>query len=199
MHEHVLHTDTLNPTREEIDASFPHLHKHNTPTKRSEASEEEEKLKLNSQIPVLVEDIRFAVNNFGDVSLEKAAALDKLGRVVFKLGKYEELLELSYEIVAIKETLLGVDHVEVGAALRNIGTLTGKLGRLDECQRVFLRALYIHKLHYKQGSKEMAILLAKMHQYGLEEEVIKSEGMSYAEYQLSKKASESEEEERAEL
>ena len=102
------------------------------------------------------------------------------------LGKYEELLELSYEIVAIKETLMGVDHVEVGAALRNIGTITGKLQRHAECQRILLRALYIHKQHFSEGSRERAVLLAKRHQYGLDEELIKSEGSTYAEYQLSR-------------
>lgn len=60
--------------------------KKNTATTTTNEVEEDEKLKLNSQIPQLVEDVRFAVNNFGDVSHEKAAALNKLGMVVFKLG-----------------------------------------------------------------------------------------------------------------
>jgi hypothetical protein len=147
-----------------------------------EGGSEDEQLELKARVPQLVEDVRFAVNNHGDVSLEKAAALDRLGRVVFRLGKYEQLLELSYEIVAIKEQLLGVDHVEVGAALRNIGTVTGKLQRQDECRRVLLRALKIHKIHYQPGSKDMAVLQAKMHQCGLVEDFLHSDGTSYEEY-----------------
>jgi hypothetical protein len=204
-HEDVLHTHTPNPTMEEIHAALPHLK--NKPLEKKEQSEDE-KLKLNSKIPQLVEDVRFAVNNFGDVSMEKATALDKLGRVVFQLGKYEELLELSYEIVAIKEQLLGVDHVEVGAALRNIGTITGKLRLLDECRRVLLRALRIHKLHFRPGAREMAVLQAKMHQFGLGDEFLESEGTSFDEYMQEKKSDSSsssssphreEEDDRAEL
>ena len=85
--DHVLYTDTLNPSQDQLHSAFeksPHLH--NMLSAKNKDVEEDEKLKLNSQIPELVEDIRFAVNNFGDVSLEKATALDKLGRVVFKLG-----------------------------------------------------------------------------------------------------------------
>lgn len=181
-----MHTNSRNPSQDEIHAALPHL-KHKP---KGKAMSEDDKLELNSKIPELVEDVRFAVNNHGDVSIEKATALDKLGRVVFKLGKYEELLELSYEIAAIKEQLLGVDHVEVGAALRNIGTITGKLQRWGACRRVLLRALRIHTIHYEKGSKEMAVLQAKMHQCGLNEDFLQSEGTSYEEYQASPRGGE---------
>lgn len=179
--EDTMHTDNLNPSQEEIRAAMPHLK--NKP--KGDKMSEDDKLELNSKIPELVEDVRFAVNNYGEVSIEKATALDKLGRVVFKLGKYEELLELSYEIAAIKEQVLGVDHVEVGAALRNIGTITSKLERWNECRRVLLRALRIHKIHYQEGSKEMAVLMAKMHHCKMDD-YFSDEGTSYDEYQRQK-------------
>ena len=181
MSEDVLHTNTLNPSREEIEASLPHLKNKRIVDK--EVLEEEEEMKLNSQIPELVKDVQFAVNNFGDISIEKANALDKLGRVVFKLGKYEELLELSYEIVAIKEQILGVDHIEVGGALRNVGTIAAKLKRKKDCEVVLLRALRIHRLNnFHEGSKEMAILQAKMYQCGIGNDLIASDGIAYEEY-----------------
>lgn len=176
--EDTVRTDNLNPSQEEIRAAMPHLKNKPKGDKMSEG----DKLELNSKIPELVEDVRFAVNNYGEVSIEKATALDKLGRVVFKLGKYEELLELSYEIVAIKEQVLGIDHVEVGAALRNIGAITSKLERWNECRRVLLRALRIHKIHYQEGSREMAVLLAKMHNCKMDDD-FSGEGTSYDEYQ----------------
>mmetsp|Transcript_12734 Transcript_12734/g.20726 ORF Transcript_12734/g.20726 Transcript_12734/m.20726 type:complete len:226 (-) Transcript_12734:363-1040(-) len=185
--DNTMHTDTLNPTQEEIRAAMPHLKSKPKGNKMNE----DDKLELNSKIPELVEDVRFAVNNYGDVSIEKATALDKLGRVVFKLGKYEELLELSHEIVAIKEQVLGVDHEEVGAALRNIGTIMGKLERWDDCRRVLLRALRIHRIHYEEGSREMAILLAKMHTCKMEED-FSDEGISYEEYQRLQQEADSE-------
>lgn len=174
----VLFTDSLNPSQEELQSALPHLA---SSLRNKDNLSDEEEMKLNSQIRELVEDVRFAVNNFGDVSLEKAAALDKLGRVVFKLGKYEELIELSHEIVSIKESILGVDHKEVGGALKNIGTLYCKLDRLEEATRVLLRSLRIHKLHYQEGSKELALMFAKMHQCGLSEK-FHSEGLTYEEY-----------------
>ena len=94
----------------------------------------------------------------GKYSEERAKALHALGGNVYKQGRYEELLELSKEIVSIHEKLDGPESEKTAKALGNLGSVAYRVGNKKECAYAMDRALYIYLELFGEDSKEVCSL-----------------------------------------
>ena len=137
--------------------------------KQSEGYSEEEIIenrellaKLKSEEVGLVKDVYRAALNFGDYSTQKAMALNRLGRNVYSQRRFAEALNISREIVKLHEQADGVEHLNTGQALNNLGSSLYRLQHPIECGLVMQRALYIFLRQYDNGSKEIMMHRAKM-------------------------------------
>jgi hypothetical protein len=98
----------------------------------------------------------------GEISLQRAAALHALGGSIYKQGRFEELLEMSKEIVHIHEQLEGPESEGAAKALGNLGSVAFRLQRSQECEHAMLRMLYILVKNYGEDSKEVLLHRGRM-------------------------------------
>lgn len=119
----------------------------------------------------------------GLISNERAAALHKLGGNMYRQHRFEELFDLSKEIVRIHETLDGPDSVMVGKALGNVGTVADRLGLRRECELAMKRSLYImlHAGGLAPDSREVLITRGKMMSFQIKDGET-TEGLTHEEY-----------------
>ncbi len=120
------------------------------------------------------------VEKHGKLSKEYGKYLHKLGRTIYKQQRYDELLEMSREIVKIHETLDGPEHENTARALGNVGSVAYRLKKLDECNIAMERAMYIWVQKYGETSKEVLLHRGKMLTFHLPNAET-TLGMSYAE------------------
>ena len=159
----------------------------NKPDARSKAKDDkkkaDERKKLEKELEAFEKKAELAKDGFGDTSDEYAKMIHALGRVVYKLGRYEDAKFYALEIVRIYETLYGVDDYEMSKALGNVGSVAYRLKDMKTCARVMSRALDIvlKEVNYDEGSKEALMHRAKMLTFGLEKEA-KGMGISHEEY-----------------
>ena len=159
----------------------------NKPSARNKAKEEkkkiEERKKLEKELISFEKKAELARDGFGDASEEYAKMIHSLGRVVYKLERYEDAKRYALEIVRIYETLHGVDHYEMAKALGNVGSVSYRLQDMETCAKAMSRALDIilRKFDYDENSKEVLMHRAKMLTFGLDKEA-GSMGISHQEY-----------------
>jgi hypothetical protein len=128
-------------------------------------------------------DVLRAELNHGEYSNERAKALHALGANLFRQLRFDELLEISKQIVRIHETLDGFESLMAGKALGNMGTVAYRLGDDKECELAMKRALYImlHEGGLKEESREVLIHRGKMLSFGITDGET-TKGLSYDEY-----------------
>ena len=89
----------------------------NKPDARSKAKEDkkkaDERKKLEKDLISFEKKAELAKDGFGDSSEEYAKMIHSLGRVVYKLDRFEDAKRYALEIVRIYETLHGIDHIEL--------------------------------------------------------------------------------------
>ena len=159
----------------------------NKPDARSKAKEEkkkaDERKKLEKELVSFEKKAELAKDGFGDASEEYAKMIHSLGRVVYKLERYDDAKRYALEIVRIYETLHGIDHIEMAKALGNVGSVSYRLKDMKTCAKVMSRALDIvlRKFDYDENSKEVLMHRAKMISFGLDKEA-SSMGISHEEY-----------------
>lgn len=131
----------------------------------------------------LRKDLARAELEHGKYSNERAAALHKLGANMYRQHRFEELFDLSKEIVKIHETLDGPDSVMVGKALGNVGTVADRLGLRRECELAMKRSLYImlHAGGLQPDSREVLITRGKMMSFQIKDGET-TEGLTHEEY-----------------
>lgn len=93
-----------------------------------------------------------------DQPLLRAQLLDTLGGIHTELGLYDEARPLLQEALAIRERLLGRDHLEVAATLARLGKVTRLSGQGDPVP-LLRRALTIRLARLGPESPEVANLL----------------------------------------
>jgi tetratricopeptide (TPR) repeat protein len=76
-------------------------------------------------------------------TLAEAELLNSLGAVQAAAGRIDEALASDRKSLAIREAVLGPDHVEVATSLVNLGNLWGDKGEYDEARRMYERAIDI--------------------------------------------------------
>jgi CHAT domain-containing protein/tetratricopeptide (TPR) repeat protein len=79
-----------------------------------------------------------------DRSLQTARTLADKSRALDRSGKYKEALEFAQQVLSIRESILGSDHLEVGAIVNRIGNLTYSLGDNAKAEVLYERALKIY-------------------------------------------------------
>lgn len=128
-------------------------------------------------------DLARAELEHGLMSNERAAALHKLGGNLYRQHRFEELFDLSKEIVRIHEALDGPDSVMVGKALGNVGTVANRLGLQRECELAMKRSLYImlHAGGLAPDSREVLITRGKMMSFHITDGET-TEGLTHDEY-----------------
>jgi hypothetical protein len=136
--------------------------------------EAEKKLKM---------DVVRAELNHGEFSSERAKALHALGGNMFRQQRFEDLLELSKQIVRIHETMDGFEAVMTGKALGNAGTVAHRLGLQKECELYMKRALYImlHAGGFEENSRDVLMHRGKMLSFQIKDGET-TPGISYDEY-----------------
>jgi tetratricopeptide (TPR) repeat protein len=143
----------------------------------------DERILLEKQEPGLRNAVEQAVEEFGDSSQEKANALHKLGRVLYKLEKYAGLRSAAKEIARIEEALHGHDSTKLALALRNVGSVAFRLELHEESLRYMMRALNILLHHYEADSKEVTMHKSIMMTFDQQEEYIKTPlGMTHKQF-----------------
>ena len=135
---------------------------------------------INEEVK-LRKNVYRAALDYGDDSLEKANALHALGRVIYKQGKFQDLVDTAEEILRIHEEVDGPESLKVAQALGNVGSVSFRLGNIDKCQIAMNRALFILNKEYGKNSKEVLMHRAKMLTFKLEADE-DSTGMSYKQY-----------------
>jgi hypothetical protein len=129
----------------------------------------------------LKKNVLRALRDFGKHSKERATALHALGGNIYKQGRYEELMTLSKEIVAIHESLDGPEHENTGKALGNLGSVACRLFKMRECGLAMNRQLYILLSIYGDNSKEVLLQRGRMLSFKVPDGET-SVGISYADY-----------------
>ena len=115
---------------------------------------------------------------YGEVSTQRADALHKLGRVVYKLKKFEDALAISKEIVTIYEQVYGYEHIKTSEALGNLASASFRLQLHDHCALAMYRALHIIIKKFGEDSKEVLLHRAKMLTFNISDGET-SEGLDY--------------------
>ena len=150
-----------------------------------------EKANLLSEEKQLRKDVMRAELNFGEFTKERAAALHAYGRNLFKQQRFDQIYDLSLEILAIHESIDGVDSIETARALTNVGSTAWKVGKTQIAQTTALRMLAIHMAwdysrDKDEDAKEKATMMAKarLASYQYPEHLAQqSVGITYQEYQ----------------
>ena len=62
---------------------------------------------------------------------------------MYKQKRYEDVFDISKEIVRIHEVIDGVEAAKTAMALGNVGAVAHRLGKKSECALAMNRALYI--------------------------------------------------------
>lgn len=122
----------------------------------------EEKKALVAEENKLKKQVIKAGLDHGQFSKEKATALHAYGRNIYKQGRFDEVEELSKEIVLIHEKIDGVEHLNTAMALGNVGAVSYRLKHYEDCNFAMERALYILLREYGEESKEILMHRAKM-------------------------------------
>lgn len=124
-----------------------------------------------------------ATMEHGAISREVAKALHALGGNMFRQLRFEELFEISMQIVNIHETLDGFEATMTGKALGNTGTVAYRLGLTRECEIAMKRALYIllNTDKLAEDSRDVLMHRGKMLSFHIADGET-TKGMSYAEY-----------------
>lgn len=88
--------------------------------------------------------------------LSKLPVLQDLGRVLYKLEKYEDALEISQEVAKINADEFGSVDRRTIAAVTNVASTMFRLGRKEEC-RVIMKEMFPLQLErFGLGSKEVS-------------------------------------------
>ncbi|MCA9309775.1 MAG: serine/threonine protein kinase, partial [Phycisphaerales bacterium] len=75
----------------------------------------------------------------GDEGITEAR--DQLAHIRFQAGDYPSALQLYQEVLAQREATLGPDHAETLSTCRSLGETLAALGRNDEAESFFIRAV----------------------------------------------------------
>eukprot|EP00930_Biecheleria_cincta_P100281 TRINITY_DN9190_c0_g1_i1.p1 TRINITY_DN9190_c0_g1~~TRINITY_DN9190_c0_g1_i1.p1 ORF type:complete len:715 (-),score=120.22 TRINITY_DN9190_c0_g1_i1:406-2550(-) len=95
--------------------------------------------------------LQLAVAGFEQCSQEMAAlasALHALAGVHRMLGEHEQALHCYERCLAVREEVLGADHLTLVATLNNLGAAAQHLSRHREAVRYYHRALVLETKHY---------------------------------------------------
>ena len=94
--------------------------------------------------------------------LGKLPALHDLGRVLYKLEKYEDALVVSREVAKIyAEEYGGIDRRTI-SALTNVASTLNRLGSKEECHELMKKMFPIQLQRFGLGSKEASFHIGIM-------------------------------------
>ncbi len=94
----------------------------------------------------------------GEGSLDLAAALDGLGRVLAGRNEGQASLDTFQEALALREKALGADHPDIARTRDGLGQALAIQGRFAEARREHERALAILLPHYGAAHPEVALV-----------------------------------------
>ena len=141
-------------TKEDLDAKMAKLNAEQR-KKYGDETDPAELAKLAKEEKELQKDVIRAELNHGKFSAQRAKALHAYGRNVYKQGRFDQVLQVSKDIVRIHEEVDGVDHINTGNALGNVGSVAFRLENAKLCEIVMTRALYIVIKEFGKDSKEV--------------------------------------------
>lgn len=148
---------------------------------RDTAAAEREKRKLEKEEAGLKQDVLRATLHYGEESREKATALHKLGRNIYKQERWEETIQISLEISRIHSVLDGLDSLPYADAIGNVGSVANRMRDKFLCEIVMKRQLKILLDKHGPESKEVLIQRARMMSFQIKDGET-SEGLDQEEY-----------------
>lgn len=177
-------TEVRFTSQEDLESKVNNLQQKKQKQKKGSYDEdlsEDEIAKLKEAEVGLKKKLKKASTTFGEMSHEKAKALHALGGNWFKQGRFNDLLQISKEIVEIHETLDGPEAEITGRALGNVGATAFRLKRARDCEYSMKRALYILLKIYGEDSKEALLHRGRMLTFHVPD-AERTVGWSYNEY-----------------
>ena len=118
---------------------------------------------------------------FGEITTQRATVLHKIGRNLYGQQRYNDVWQVSLDILKIHEMLDGPESVKTAMALSNVAQAAFRTQRREECGHMAYRHLYIMLKEKGRESKEVLMARARLMQYHFADGET-SNGMSYAEY-----------------
>ena len=143
--------------KDQLHAHINKLNKERKIKNDDDDLDDEQRKKLEREEHLYQKALEKAVLEYGEMSEQKANALHKLGRVVYKLKKYNEALTISKTILKIYENIHGYEDIKTSDALSNVGSVAYRLQNKDLCEFVMQRALYIIIKTHGLQSKEVLL------------------------------------------
>jgi hypothetical protein len=137
--------------------------------------------KLEKEEKELQTKVDVATKAYGRNSSQRAKAMHELGRNIYMQGRFEEVLQSAEEIVRIHEVIDGVEHLNTGMALQNVGNVAYRMNKQTKCYYAMQRALYILLREYQDGSREVMLHRGKMMTFKIDSGK-DGPGLSYDEY-----------------
>lgn len=171
-------------SKEDLDAKLKEIQRNREKDGyRDDTPSPSEMAQLREAEKDLRTDVIRAELNHGEFSKERAKALHALGGNMFRQQRFEELLELSKQIVRIHETMDGFEALMTGKALGNVGTVAHRLGLQKECELNMKRALYImlHEGGLAEDSRDVLMHRGKMLSFQIKDGE-NTPGLSYDDY-----------------
>ena len=90
---------------------------------------------------------------------ERAELLDYVALVFDAMGKYEEVLSLYNRSLAIRRTVFGEDHPQIGISLDNLSRILELLGKTIEANESADRARVIFEAHFDRLNGALSLLI----------------------------------------
>ncbi|KAK3265561.1 hypothetical protein CYMTET_25761 [Cymbomonas tetramitiformis] len=95
----------------------------------------------------------------GQADLKKAFQISQSALQLQKQGQYQEAAALQLQVLEIRETVLGPEHLEVASTLNNLGGVLDQQGKHEEALEVFQRSLGIKERELGRGDLSIATTL----------------------------------------
>lgn len=131
-------------------------------TKTSSINSEDLSIEELNRLKDEEKKLRNSANNiediFGKASKEYAKALHTLGGNLYKQKKYDQTLKIAHTLVTIHEKLYGVEDFQTAQALGNLGVVSFRINKMEECRLAMDRALRILIETKGEQSKEVYII-----------------------------------------
>ncbi|MBN1208927.1 MAG: tetratricopeptide repeat protein [Myxococcaceae bacterium] len=92
--------------------------------------------------------LRPAVEHFAEVAGDdriRAIALSGFGSVLMELGRYEEARQAYARVLALREKVVGPEHLDIATSLNNLGLALFYLGQYEDALELQARALAVRE------------------------------------------------------
>jgi CHAT domain-containing protein/tetratricopeptide (TPR) repeat protein len=89
--------------------------------------------------------LRWGIASVAEIQLAEASQLNQQVRKLYEQGRYNEAIPLAERALAIRQQVLGQEHLDVATSLNNLALLYSRQGRYSEAEPLYQQALQMRK------------------------------------------------------